>query len=721
MPDGAHAGPRAGADPHDTAGAWISVRARVRAAPRARVSRGEPYAEGGDVRGGLRQRADERVHDAGRRMYRARCDLRRGKGLQVSIPIRIVRSEPAIVGIPLRRGAQRHVGSAAVGRSVFPASVVARWPDGSARVVHVHAAALPLGAHEVSLREPAMVAAKSPAAVRAVATMPAAYLCNAGLFPGLVPSSSTFVPAADLDKAPTTMPDPALYDAAQLGFARTFVDADPEAAEANQVRAYASAEPWLYDRASSLFQLYARTGSAEWLAHAIGESVFYRDNLYRLGDTAPDWVGVVPRNVGMFRLKVRRGQEWPGGNGAMYSYALPLLLRWWLLGDAEARDRIADVMNAHASSEGPKPAGEKTWNERHVAVSIMSACAAWEAEIGGDREASRWNDLDVALDDLHAARTPDGPIWHTYEQHGEGDGKFPGRLVASPWMASLLVHALARIDFVRPDPRARATMLGFARFLARSCTWRDGYGGRHLAPPYLVSPAGPIVEQFDDAEHAIDVASAILVGAQAAPDASALRSVAADLLKTHRRVIHEWIRPNADDGRADYRVTPPRKFSWQYGWGTPSWISHAASSPSPAEPIPVEWSPLLPATAKGSSVVLDGDAAHVVSTGWKVGVELREERSIPAGATIRASALRLVTSTPPADGRPIAPPIVSLEVRWVGETRTKAGSAPSGARATVEVTAPGREARADVIVRVLSNDARRHSYTASGARIEVIP
>jgi hypothetical protein len=140
-------------------------------------------------------------------------------------------------------------------------------------------------------------------------------------------------------------------------------------------------DTWLYDRASTFYALYYRSGSFKALREAVRNAEFYRLQLYPAG-TLP---GVA---VGAFKLKVpalepSNPRMYVGSNATMYSYGEPLAHIHWTTGDNAMFDPIKWVAKVHedGASEPVRWAaspGSVGYTERHAAFRLMAHVMAYE-------------------------------------------------------------------------------------------------------------------------------------------------------------------------------------------------------------------------------------------------------------------------------------------------------------------------------------------------------
>jgi len=340
------------------------------------------------------------------------------------------------------------------------------------------------------------------------------------------------------------------WDSAMINYAGTAVnDVAPTVLAQNRIDLLDS-EPWLYDRALALFSVYIRTGDVKWL---------------RRSHRAAQWYGKKVDANGIFSLASYN-------HDLKYSYGSSLLVDYLLTGDEGLRapiDRIAGAgVTEWETTYGP---GVGFWTERHHTYALLAALAAFELD--GDRtHATRATALVNLILQMsqNAAQCP----LHTVTQH-EGDAN-DFRMMCSPWMGALLGQAMLRYYMLAEDPDVLLWLSGMGDFVRRYAVYDGGIEHNELAglmmPWYLVGPGGQIEDGrgWDDMEHACDVAGLMAksvwakrrlglnhVDAEATADA---------LLETCQFVLDYWHRSAPE--LAEYRLSPPRKFSWWFGSST---------------------------------------------------------------------------------------------------------------------------------------------------------
>lgn len=320
-----------------------------------------------------------------------------------------------------------------------------------------------------------------------------------------------------------------------------------------------TAEPWLYDRASTMFRLYFRSGSYTALREAVRNAQFYADR---------------QNENGFFNF---------GGVGsdAKYAYNECLAYVLWTTGDPQMAARIARTPTAQAGFAHAWTPQRNFWTERHAGFKLLANVVAYEV-LGN---AAYRDAVDQILADYRAHQdggnggvpSPrvDGGLYHTGQQHDPAE--FPGQLstfVASSWMSALISEAAVRAYATREDAATAQFIARLGNFLAATLEVRgdhayQGDPGPLATPRYAMRFDGATsLASGADAEHALDV-TAQLAWARyfrefSGDDGTSLRDAALDLYATYDASVNSWIRPTAPPAGTAYRVSPSRKWAWEH-------------------------------------------------------------------------------------------------------------------------------------------------------------
>jgi glucose/arabinose dehydrogenase len=380
------------------------------------------------------------------------------------------------------------------------------------------------------------------------------------------PTNNTVLPTRDDPAVMDTMTFTGYteLDYAQKNFFYTIINQNPGIT----VNYKTDPEPWLYDRASVMYELYLRSGFSTALREAVRAADFYVDHI---------------NSSGFFTLK----------NGDVkYAYNEPLAYTYWLMGDNRMLAPISTVVNAHAGTATRWNPNLSFWTERNVGYKLLANEIAYE--VTGN--ATFKNTVQTIVGDLiyHQngangqlpANRVDGGLYHIGRQHDSGEVDDPNVFVASPWMSTLIVDPMVRVYGVWQNAQVSDFIVRMGNFVkaASKADANGQFGGMLRYPDYLMRPNGTSENRSDtDVQHALDV-GAIAAWAtyfaelRGTPDAS-LRQLANDLYHTYDVGVNFWTRP----GGTNFNVSPPRRYTWEYkNAASFSWA--LTSSDAPAQP-----------------------------------------------------------------------------------------------------------------------------------------
>lgn len=311
-------------------------------------------------------------------------------------------------------------------------------------------------------------------------------------------------------------------------------------------------EPWLYDRAATMFALHFRSGSAKALREALRFTDFYRARI---------------NASGLFTLK-------PDDN--KYAFNESLAYAFWMTGDESFLAPISSTAGAHNSTAHAWTPALGFWTERSAAFKLMAHAIDWEVTGNAARRSSVDAQIaalaahqDGAGGQIPSANRIDGGFYHTGAQHGDWDAAAYG---ASTWMTALLTDALRRAYLTRGDDTTAHMIRRTGAFLKASLRTQGSDFGTTVAPRYVIEYDGTdfaVQSPLHEVEHALNVASAIAW----ADYFGALLNQRDATLATHREALYDtydlgvnfWIRPAGPaSGLAAFRVTPWRKWGWQH-------------------------------------------------------------------------------------------------------------------------------------------------------------
>ncbi len=383
---------------------------------------------------------------------------------------------------------------------------------------------------------------------------------------------------------------------------------DPPPTLARQMPYRTSDEPWLYDRASTFYSLYYRSGSFKALREAVRNTEFYRTQLYPAA-TVPSVA------IGAFKLKNPDPAGYIGSNGTMYSYGEPLAYSYWLTGDNVMLDPIKWVAKAHEDSSSEqiiwapwtcpvgRSCGPTAYTERHASFRLMAHVMAYEVfgdsalVIGKtysykDRMLEimtnlRWHQ-DGAGGQIPANRV-DGALWKDGGQQQEGD---EGTFVAAPWHYGQLIDAVVRTYALTENVADAQFIRRAGTFLKAASKYDvsefDAFSGQLRRVDYVTNIDGSTYAADGSfGVHALQVAGAIgwsyyfstLLGT---PDTT-LKTHASQLYTTFDYLVSDRTRPTSPPlGYAAFRIGPNpdpwRSYNWMHhNSGSLSWALSATS------------------------------------------------------------------------------------------------------------------------------------------------
>lgn len=347
---------------------------------------------------------------------------------------------------------------------------------------------------------------------------------------------------------------------------------DPLVTVGNQCPYKTAFEPWLYDRAATMFTLHFRSGFLKPLREAVRHAEFYRARV---------------NGSGFFSLN-------PSDN--KYSFNESLAYAYWATGDDTFLAQISATATAHNGSPHAWSAGLGFWTERMVAFKLMAHAIDYEVT-GSSTRRDSVNAIVAALAahqdgvpaGIPSAGRVDGGWYHTGDQHGDWDGSAYG---ASTWMSALLTDALRRAYATAEDAASAHMVRRSGNFLRLALRTEAGDFGTVLAPRYVIEYDGTdfaLEAPLHDAEHALDVVAAIAwadyFGALVGPRDPDLAATVDALYDTYDLAVNYWIRPAGPaSGLPAFRVSPWRKWGWEHRTSDGLAWAVAATTSVPAEP-----------------------------------------------------------------------------------------------------------------------------------------
>ncbi|WP_164821253.1 Ig-like domain-containing protein [Paenibacillus koleovorans] len=346
----------------------------------------------------------------------------------------------------------------------------------------------------------------------------------------------------------------------------------------------ANSETWLYDRSSTMYDLYFRSGSFKALREATRSTQFYASKLW-------DATTTPTKAIGLFKLKATSTSA-GGGNNSMYSYNEPLAYDYWLTGNAGMLDPIDWIVNAQEqNTENTRwSAGLSTWTERHTAFRLLANVIAYEV-LGltkyKDNVVSQTGDFIWHQNGAGGAIPSgyvDGGLYHKGSQHGDG---VSADFVASSWMTILLQQSMIRAYSITQDSDIASFVKRVGNFLKAAVKYDpyhsyDSYAGTLAYADYMMKYDGTTdavsggrgsagnPHGGSTIDHNISIATGLLWSEYfnqllgGSPD-STITDLAMDLYLGYDIGVNYWTRPAGPaSGKAAFRVNPWRKWSWEH-------------------------------------------------------------------------------------------------------------------------------------------------------------
>lgn len=363
-------------------------------------------------------------------------------------------------------------------------------------------------------------------------------------------------------------------------------------------------EPWLYDRASTLYTLYLRTQDPAILEEAIALADLYFAN-----------VAVSGAGLGTFNIV---GGD-PGANPTDVKYLYPIIAVWYELETGSSVHRAAGIAlynQALASySKTYNAQSAALWTERNTGYAIMACTSAyWLHRFAGNRAAAAtaladaWDYVEM----IESMAAVSGAPLHGHNQH---EGSAITTPISSPWMSAILAEALLQLYRTDPDDRILTYLANYGDWLLDNAFYITDEGdipevqGLRL-PAYLAAdnatPTTYREGELLDIEHCPDVAGLIqkVIWAKTllGDPVGDFETLLGELEVGAEAIFNYWMRDT--EGYVRYRVNPPRKGNW--------WFRHTYSSTAlffteqvPAKPLAVGTVTISGSTQQGQTLTLN--------------------------------------------------------------------------------------------------------------------
>ena len=229
------------------------------------------------------------------------------------------------------------------------------------------------------------------------------------------------------------------------------------------------ASHWLFDRTTSWYKQYVRTGEPRFLEAAYQAANFVRRSTAMDG---PD--------AGAFKLK---------GADLKYIYPQAMHLHYLLTGDERAR-RAGEAMarfclnrwdpwycplRCRPRQPGADPGEQPFWSPRHQAYGFLGVLHGWEltGDPGYLRRADEYVDaLAAHQENPGDGYPPDGSWRQDWAAYAPEESTLPA--ATSAWMTAILVAPMFHSWFSSGDPRVPLMVTRFCDFLDRRGFQPDG-------------------------------------------------------------------------------------------------------------------------------------------------------------------------------------------------------------------------------------------------------
>jgi len=325
-------------------------------------------------------------------------------------------------------------------------------------------------------------------------------------------------------------------------------------------------EPWLYDRAGTLWLLAKRTNNPTILAEAMQLARAYMNGVVLSGGNAT------------FNIIGNTGGD---PTDVKYLYGS---VAWWYERETLAAGGTTQQAQVYRTkAEGLyrqtlisfdkiyNGATAELWTERNAWATIMN-CLAWYW-ISGSQTAL--DDATDYVDNILTLGSGIAPL-HSKDKH-ESDGD--PTLIVSPWMSGLLAEAMLQYhrttDSVGLAKTVPQWLSDYGDWLIDNVFYTAtgteepelaGLAGLRL-PAYLAGTGIQFPEgEAADMEHVVDVAELLRKVKWAKEDLSLdtteVSTVIGELELAAETAMNYWTRSTV--GYPRYRVNPPRKYGWQF-------------------------------------------------------------------------------------------------------------------------------------------------------------
>lgn len=265
---------------------------------------------------------------------------------------------------------------------------------------------------------------------------------------------------------------------------------------------------WLFDRPSTLFKRYVRSGKLDHLQSAVESFRFYMAQLQRQGSCPGGW------QFGKAKAC-----------DAKYVYVEPILLALGLSGDDSMHDAaLVDAMvklwdeGGWSGIGGAYTRKDQNFTERHIGLGLLAVVSAYE--LTGNAAYRKRIEQRIGWLQDHQQHNPDGlgddGSWrHSWQRHEGADySAVTDVRGASPWMSENIIDGLWHAWLATADARIPGMIRKFGQymeeygwikpttFIRAGHSWRDDCSGEQGQIAWYWSssqaPLGDLIKMQDE-------------------------------------------------------------------------------------------------------------------------------------------------------------------------------------------------------------------------------
>ena len=305
----------------------------------------------------------------------------------------------------------------------------------------------------------------------------------------------------------------------------TRVAADAAKQSQNTLTRPAGSDDWLFDRTTTNYKMYVRTGELKYLKIAYHCANFVRS---------------ISKPTGAF------------GGKYMYCYPRAQGIHYMLSGDERALDLAKRQMTFFEGISTEKLVkyvpGGGMWTERNTAYSW--AGLIYPYEWFGTQE--QWKRSQMYADTLfnHQTNNPDGKgydgSWgHNWDQHDSDEAHYPRG--ASAWMTALMVDPMFEHWMMTGDAHVPTMVTRWCEFLIKTGLQPDGNRAY-----YVINCFGPSKTENEMEAHNLEMAYMLAMGIYFSQDPA------------QQQRFYDKFKVVYASGVEESHSSPPRRFNWAF-------------------------------------------------------------------------------------------------------------------------------------------------------------